>query len=121
MANSYTKIPETETGYALHTLTIDTFATTSKDIDIGGTSIISMVINPASGTDFLLIWDDENPSVGTTAPDYQFPTTANCAVRVLSGMSFANGLTMTVGNVGGTVCSGDPGASHTITLVTEPT
>lgn len=121
MANSYTKIHETETGYAVHTNSHDTFATVAKDLDIGPTTLISMVISVGSGSDYLVMWDDENPTAGTTAPDYQFPTTANCPVHVLSGMAFSNGLTCTVADVGGTVCSTDPGAANTVILVTEPT
>lgn len=121
MANSYTKIPtESETGYALHIHTMNTFATVAKDIDLGATSILLLHVDAASGTDFLMIWDDANPTAGTTAPDYQIPTTADCPIHVLSGMAFSNGLTFTVADVGGTACSTNPGADNVIYLNTDP-
>lgn len=121
MANSLVTLPYPgEQSIRLNEASMDTFATAMKDIDYGATTLLSIRAQVASGSDFLMVYDDINPALGTTVPDFQFPTGVETQIYVASGITFTNGISFTVANVGGTVCSGNPTATNTITLLSEP-
>lgn len=121
MANSVATLPyPDEQTLKLYEASMDTFAVGVKDADYGPTTLHAIRAQVASGSDYLIMYDDINPSLGTTVPDFQFPTGVETQLYLGGeGAQFLNGLSFTVANVGGTVCSGNPTATNTIGLLVE--
>lgn len=107
-----------ESGIDVIEATVDSF-TGLYDVADGACTLHGGYVHVGADTDFLLVWDDASPTLGTTAPRGQIPTGVDGVFQILEGGSFSNGLTFTCANVGGTVCSGAPTNSHTIRLVVE--
>jgi hypothetical protein len=88
----------------------DADTTLNTDIDNGPTELDEIIVISANAAKtYLLVFDNETPVIGTTAPDYQFPIAANANLVVyFGGVKFDNGLSFAVTTTGGTASSGDP-------------
>lgn len=120
MANTHASTPNPEDlGHTHHELSLDTFGAVD-DIDLGPCTVKQIYLAVASGSDYVLLFDNVDPVPGTTAPDFQFPTGASQSVTFMEGGEFVNGLSVCPANVGGTASSGSPGAANTAHFDVEP-
>ena len=82
-------------------------ATAIKDVMAGPCRVMGIsVSNVVGGADacWLKLYDDLNPTVGTTAPDYSFPIPVNFTDSIpvpVEGLKFVNGLSYCAENTGG--------------------
>lgn len=119
MANSISTLPYSDQRPTrFYVASLDTAATV-QDLDGGATQLNSLKAEVASGSDFVLAWDDTSPSLGVTAPIFQIPTTTDVTLEFLGGLAFSNGLTIAATNVGGTAASGNPTATNTVSVVVQ--
>ena len=82
-----------------------------------GTLHVVEVVNGDSDAIFIKLYDDGNPTMGTTAPDVVFEV-AGSATRVVwidGGLSFVNGLSVSAAEESGTASSTNP-SSVTVRL-----
>lgn len=122
MANSVTKtLNNIDSDIHQIVAVIDT-AEAILDVGSGPGTLRGIICNVASGSDFLLIWDNLNPVLSTDAPDFQLPTSTITTLipGTSQGLYFANGLSFAVTNTGGTAGANNPSNANTITFIWEP-
>lgn len=95
-------------------------ANTTADDDLSGSSTATVygieIASSATNTSFLKLWDNNNPTVGTTAPDLILPIAANTSQTLLigGGILFSN-LSAACVDAGG-VGSGASSPAGTVTV-----
>lgn len=104
--------------------------TTIRDADVDATPELDVMAGPCRVTHirvgnvdsstalaYLKLYDDPNPTVGTSIPDYVFELPAGKIVDLSlgSGIPFANGLSFACVTTGGTAGLASPGASAVVT------
>lgn len=86
----------------------------------GPCRLYSIIAQTSAGQiDFLKLWDDVSPVVGTTDPDYSFKVEAddwNSIALDPDGVVFDNGLSMAADDAGGTA-GGTVSAAFNVVLV----
>lgn len=76
------------------------------------------VKNAVSGLTFIKFYDDKQPTVGTTAPIFQFQCTASTThfITSKSGLKISTGLSICMSNTAGTAAGSSPGSTCEYTI-----
>lgn len=108
----------------------DADSTAEKDVMAGPCRITNIRVDNNVDTDsgtqtvvYLKLYDDLNPTVGTTAPDYIFEIPADQQVNLNpkggKGIKFVNGLSYAVVQEPGTAGTTDPATNTTVTVTMD--
>jgi len=78
----------TKTDFLLTDSDVD--ETAVDDVFAGSAIIYNMFMEVPSGTTYLKLYDNANPTVGTTAPDCIFKLTEAVSWTIIEGLEFTN-------------------------------
>lgn len=111
------------------TVVHQTSATTTPDCNVceGPAKLheVLVVSNEAADTEYLKLYDDVAPTVGTTEPVavYMIPNNGTRAFVVdpdNDGLAFVNGISFAVSDAAGKAAGSSPATGVAVTLITEP-
>ena len=97
-------------------------ATTTADGNIltgdSGRVYAISVTNAVSGLTYIKFYDDKQPTVGTTAPIFQFQCTASTTHVITSktGLKIGTALAICMSNAAGTAAGSSPGSTCEYTI-----